>query len=88
MMELCNIPMAEFSGLIEAQKHGIKRVFQVYSDEMNKQLKYVCDPSLAEERFLTGHRNTKQLTENDMKFGYFPKMMRPTYTEAAEITGE
>jgi hypothetical protein len=31
MMELCNIPMADFSGLIEAQKHGIKRVFQVYS---------------------------------------------------------
>jgi hypothetical protein len=88
MMELCNIPIAEFSGLIEAQKHGIKRAFQLYSDEMNKQLKYVCDPSLAGERFLTGNRNTKQLTENDMKFGYFPKMMRPMYTEVAEVKGK
>jgi hypothetical protein len=41
MMELYNIPMEEFSDLIEAQKHGITRAFQIYSDEMNKQLKYV-----------------------------------------------
>jgi len=36
---------------------------------------------------LTIYRNTRQLTENDPRFGYFAKMMRPTYTEATEISG-
>ncbi|KAG9638433.1 hypothetical protein KCU95_g8610, partial [Aureobasidium melanogenum] len=32
-------------------------------------------------------KNTKLLTENDMRFGYFAQMMRPTYREASQIRG-
>jgi hypothetical protein len=46
MMELYNIPMEEFGDLIEAQKHGITRVFQIYCDEMDKQMKCVYNHSL------------------------------------------
>lgn len=34
------------------------------------------------------YRNTKLLTENDMRFGYFAQMMRPTYREASQIRGK
>lgn len=88
MMELYNIPMEEFGDLIDAQKHGITRAAQIYSDNMDKELKYVSDHLLSGPRFLTVFRNTRQLTENDMRFGYFAKMMRPKYTEALEITGK
>jgi hypothetical protein len=47
MMELYNIPMEEFGDLIEAQKHGITRAAQIYSDNMDKELRCVCDYSLA-----------------------------------------
>jgi len=43
MMELYNIPMEEFGDLIDAQKHGITRAAQIYSDNMDKELKYDSD---------------------------------------------
>lgn len=46
-MELYNIPMEEFGDLINAQKHGITRAVQKYSDNMDKELKCVYDCSLA-----------------------------------------
>ncbi|KAK6001507.1 hypothetical protein QM012_002838 [Aureobasidium pullulans] len=33
-------------------------------------------------------RNTRQLTEKDMSYGYFAQAMRPTYEQAAQITGK
>lgn len=47
MMELYNIPIEEFGDLIDAQKHGITRAAQIYCDNMDKELKYVCKNSLA-----------------------------------------
>jgi len=47
MMELYNIPTGQFGDLIDAQKHGITRAAQIYSGNIDKELKYVHDSSLA-----------------------------------------
>jgi hypothetical protein len=88
MMEPYNIPKEQFSDLISAQKHGITRAVQVYSDNMAKELKCVFNYSSDEEHFLTRHRNIKQLTQNDMHFGYFAQVMKPTYEEAGQVSGK
>lgn len=88
MMQLYNIPMEEFGDLINAQKHGIRRAVQMSSADMEKEFRCVQNYSLAHENLLTRHRNTRQLTEKDMRFGYFAQMMKPTYEQAAQITGK
>jgi hypothetical protein len=46
-MEIYNIPMEQFGDLIDAQKHGITRAAQIYSDNIEKELKCVSDYRLA-----------------------------------------
>jgi hypothetical protein len=49
MMDLYEIPVEEFGDLINAQKHGITRAFQMYTDDMDKELKCVYNDSPAQQ---------------------------------------
>jgi hypothetical protein len=41
MMKLYNMPEEHFIALINAQKHGVTRAVQIYSGNMDKELKCV-----------------------------------------------